>query len=131
MQKTEAQRIRFNRQMREWKRKHKQQVRSNVYAQRNIPLKDACERCGATEDLMRHHPDYNKPLEVLTLCRSCHSKAHSIRKKIKINLKGRHCDSCGKVFGECERKHPSYVGRSCTFWIPKEKAKVLNTNRTY
>jgi len=36
--------------------------------------KDKCVVCGATEDLCAHHEDYSLPLDVVWLCRSCHSK---------------------------------------------------------
>lgn len=38
--------------------------------------KDNCERCDADTDLHMHHEDYSKPLEVITLCRTCHETAH-------------------------------------------------------
>lgn len=41
-----------------------------------VPLGPACEDCGATDDLHRHHDDYSRPLDVRTLCRRCHSRAH-------------------------------------------------------
>lgn len=42
-----------------------------------VPIKPFCEKCGTTEvKLERHHPDYSKPLEVVTLCRLCHEKLH-------------------------------------------------------
>jgi hypothetical protein len=31
-----------------------------------------CLLCGSKERLERHHPDYDKPLEVIILCRDCH-----------------------------------------------------------
>jgi hypothetical protein len=34
-----------------------------------------CEKCSSSKNLVRHHPDYNKPLEIITLCRKCHAKA--------------------------------------------------------
>ena len=35
-----------------------------------------CENCGSTASLVRHHPDYSKPLDTVTLCKSCHGKIH-------------------------------------------------------
>lgn len=46
-----------------------------------IPLGDKCEKCGSRENLERHHPDYTNPLEVQTLCRSCHALLHLGLKK--------------------------------------------------
>lgn len=39
-------------------------------------LKAECEQCGAAGKLHMHHPDYSKPLEVMTLCISCHELIH-------------------------------------------------------
>lgn len=48
-----------------------------------IPSNEPCEACGtpqATVDgkpqVIRHHPDYRRPLETLPLCLSCHSHVH-------------------------------------------------------
>jgi hypothetical protein len=35
----------------------------------------ACERCGKLEAQM-HHPDYNKPFDVIWLCPLCHKQEH-------------------------------------------------------
>lgn len=51
-----------------------------VLAQRackSLAMKTNCEDCGSTLNLQRHHPDYSKPLEFLTLCRDCHAKKHN------------------------------------------------------
>lgn len=34
-----------------------------------------CQSCGATERIEAHHEDYTKPLEIIWLCRVCHTKA--------------------------------------------------------
>lgn len=39
-----------------------------------------CLVCGASQDIQAHHEDYNKPLEVIWLCRSCHRDLHEARK---------------------------------------------------
>jgi ribosomal protein S27AE len=39
-----------------------------------------CERCGATENIHAHHPNYDEPLLIIWLCPSCHGHEHkSIR----------------------------------------------------
>jgi len=45
-----------------------------------IPKNQKCEICKINPAQQRHHPDYNKPLEVLFVCKSCHDK---IRKGVK------------------------------------------------
>jgi hypothetical protein len=50
-------------------------------ARYHLKLGKFCERCGSANSLERHHPDYSEPLEVMTLCRSCHSKLHRESKK--------------------------------------------------
>lgn len=45
-----------------------------------VPMKAACEVCGTSSDLTRHHldenPANNAPENIQTLCRSCHTKWH-------------------------------------------------------
>jgi len=44
-------------------------------ARRAHPDPQPCERCG-DERADRHHDDYDKPLVIIWLCRSCHVKRH-------------------------------------------------------
>ncbi len=44
----------------------------------NLPCPQRCELCEKeTSNLVAHHPDYSKPLEVVWLCHSCHSRVHA------------------------------------------------------
>jgi hypothetical protein len=35
-----------------------------------------CLICHSKENIVAHHPDYNKPLEVIWLCQKCHQRLH-------------------------------------------------------
>ena len=54
-----------------------QRKAANYLAQARITDMSQCELCGSTEDLMRHHEDYNRPLDVMILCRTCHMRLHA------------------------------------------------------
>jgi len=45
-------------------------------ARNNIPLGGLCENCNINKADQRHHPDYSKPLEVILLCKKCHTAIH-------------------------------------------------------
>ncbi len=42
-----------------------------------------CEACNEEKVLIRHHRDYDKPLEITWLCYSCHKKEHDANKELK------------------------------------------------
>jgi hypothetical protein len=86
---------------REWRRRYEQEptVAERRHLKRQQPeqrIKDnarllawthislegkSCERCGATKNLERHHPDHSKPLETVILCRwPCHQIAEAEKK---------------------------------------------------
>lgn len=54
----------------------REQKLAEAMAYYHVPLDPSCSICGATQDLERHHPDYNKPLKIITVCRPCHGKLH-------------------------------------------------------
>ena len=78
-----------NKQMRETRKKHNElspedKIKANartqvhVYIKRGKLTKGICP-CGNT-NVQAHHEDYNKPLEVIWLCVSCHIKLHKEKK---------------------------------------------------
>lgn len=59
-----------------------------VYVRRGKITKEPCVKCG-NEDSQAHHEDYNKPLDVIWLCRECHMELHNvargtINKKLQV-----------------------------------------------
>ena len=57
-------------------KEHRIECNANVLARRHIPITTPCQICGGTENLLRHHTDYSKPLEVQIVCTSCHKRIH-------------------------------------------------------
>ena len=43
----------------------------------------SCQDCGATDVRIHgHHPDYNKPLDVIWLCVPCHARLHRLEREV-------------------------------------------------
>jgi hypothetical protein len=79
---------RWRREHREWMRERQRQyrqrhprethVREITYRLRKLGLLrlgERCEDCGGTPE-HHHHPDYDDPFNVVTLCRRCHMARH-------------------------------------------------------
>ena len=59
-----------------YRQRHPEAVKAHNRAQR-IPMASECQQCGASNTLLhRHHPDYSKPDQVITLCVTCHERVH-------------------------------------------------------
>lgn len=58
--------------------KNKQIIRVTTIRFIKISKISQCAECGSKTNLHRHHPDYNKPMEVIILCRKCHNLLHNI-----------------------------------------------------
>lgn len=50
----------------------------NVYIRRGVIQRKPCETCGEPK-AEKHHEDYDKPLEVVWLCRKCHLEHHKLQ----------------------------------------------------
>lgn len=71
--------------MREWRKTHKltrEQSKKDiarsyagVYLRTGRIIKENCKKCGDSNSQM-HHPDYNKPIDIIWLCRPCHLQLH-------------------------------------------------------
>lgn len=48
--------------------------KANYYIK--IPKGQLCQICKKELATQKHHPDYNKPLIITALCKSCHTKIH-------------------------------------------------------
>jgi hypothetical protein len=78
--------------MREWRASHfpttaqrrKDAARSiaGVYLRRGQLTRRPCQVCGDPRSEM-HHPDYDRPLLVRWLCRSCHLTLHRLLRLIE------------------------------------------------
>jgi hypothetical protein len=102
----------------------------NVYIRRGLVIRKCCEACGA-EKSQAHHPDYDKPLEVIWLCKPCHMKEHGINisdispaEIVRVrNRKGNPkstCSKCSKPLDEsrvnkqryCKKCHAEHMRNS-------------------
>lgn len=59
-------------------------IEAQQKAQKNVPITVPCYFCDSDDNLIRHHHDYRKPLDITILCRSCHSKYHFLF-KLQVN----------------------------------------------
>lgn len=57
-----------------YKQKNRQKIRCRDKTRYNFPLGENCCKCGTTDNLQRHHPDYSRPDYFLTVCQPCHTK---------------------------------------------------------
>ena len=62
--------------------KYLEKRKVRLKAQRKIKIlkNQLCEHCKKEKATDRHHEDYSKPLEIIFLCKKCHTKLH---KKLK------------------------------------------------
>ena len=61
-----------------WKENNPEKLKAWGLARRNIKMEigQLCEICNIKEAKDKHHVDYNKPLEIMFLCKECHQNLH-------------------------------------------------------
>jgi hypothetical protein len=91
-------------------------------AQRAIPTPAACQDCGASEGLERHHPDYTQPHRVEALCRPCHVRADQ-RDGTRPKKKEKTCKVCGAMFLPSHSKKHTTCGPECLAEIGRRNAR--------
>lgn len=67
-----------------WRRENPEKKHAQARAQWVYKEKKPCKWCGHSERVVRHHPDYNKPLEIIWFCHPCHSKWHKENEAIPL-----------------------------------------------
>lgn len=61
---------------------HCHRILNNAVRDGEVIKSCSCQFCGTTKvKIHGHHPDYTKPLEVMWLCASCHSRQHRIERE--------------------------------------------------
>lgn len=62
----------------EQKRKSVTRSYARVYRRRGKLIEEPCVECGGSENIEAHHEDYDRPLDVVWLCRPCHVAHHAV-----------------------------------------------------
>lgn len=62
--------------LQENKIKHKAHQAVSYAIQTGKLIRQPCEKCGTTQHVVAHHEDYNKPLDVVWLCKHHHRERH-------------------------------------------------------
>ncbi len=63
-----------------YRERHPEKIKAQLMV-RGTELAPFCEQCGTSENLERHHPDYSKPREYMTLCKKCHLESHGKKER--------------------------------------------------
>jgi site-specific DNA-cytosine methylase len=74
---------------------HAQNVLEAATQRGTVRRAPCCEQCGASGRLRdgrdvvhAHHPDYNRPLDVMWLCQTCHFRWHKESRAVPAEVKG-------------------------------------------
>ncbi len=106
-----------------YKKGNRVRTKANVAVKRgNLTVSMFCMACGDTEaELEKHHENYNKPLDVIFLCVSCHTKIHKTR-----IFHDKLCIICGTAFTvPTLRKKRRHCSKLCLKKIYQNRPQCL------
>lgn len=89
-------------------------VASRKRAQRAFPKLTACEHCGNTSRLQRHHPNLQDATSVVILCQPCHVAEHVRRGDWGAGVKKpKTCVVCKREFSDYSHTRVKTCGPTC------------------
>lgn len=66
----------------EWARTNPHKVKAQKQFRASIDRRaEKCSHCGNKRNVIGHYPDYDRPLDVIWLCQSCHKRFHNLQLK--------------------------------------------------
>lgn len=91
-------------------------------AQRAHPTMTGCERCGSTNRLQRHHPDYTQPTTIIVLCQTCHVKA-DMEDGSRRKRQPKACTVCGTTFTQYSHSRVKCCSKDCLSELGRRNAQ--------
>ena len=68
-----------------------------------------CAKCHSTISLCMHHPNYDNPLQIITLCAPCHNKLHKSKSEIGFQTSDwKNYDAVLEGYTEIPREKPRF-----------------------
>jgi hypothetical protein len=74
-QKPETKKKRYK-YFKKYSEKYPEKIKAHIMVRTKLIEKHPCEVCGKESNVEAHHTDYNKPLQVIWLCKKHHEEIH-------------------------------------------------------
>ena len=76
-----------NEKKRRWPKENRVKAKTNWAVARGLLARpNFCSLCGGNGKILAHHPDYDKPLEVIWVCYPCHHLLHAHNSQLKEKM---------------------------------------------